>query len=39
MILFAVQALFNGLAWAPWVCTYFMNALFNSMLMENQANI
>ena len=35
MILFAVQALFNGLAWAAWVCTYFMNALFNSMLKEN----
>ena len=35
MILFAVQALFNGLAWAAWECTYFMNVLFNSMLKEN----
>ena len=35
MILFAVQALFNGLAWAAWVCTYFVNALFSSMLTEN----
>ena len=33
-VLFAVQALFNGLAWAPWVCTHLMNVLFNSILKE-----
>jgi hypothetical protein len=32
MVAFAVQALFYGLAWAAWVCTYLMNLLHSSFL-------